>query len=82
MSILGRILSAPVLGPIWAVLGLARIIEEQAKAELYDQDKIRAALAELELQLELGEISPEDYETQEEVLLQRLSEIREATKNG
>lgn len=82
MSILGHILSAPLTGPLDGLLWLARTIESQAKGELYDQDKIRGALAELELRLDLGEIDIEAYEAEEEVLLQLLKEIREAEKNA
>lgn len=74
---LGRILTAPVLGPLRGVLWLARMIDDQARAELYDEDKIRGDLAELELQLDLGEIELADFEAQEEVLLQRLKAARE-----
>ena len=74
---LGRILTAPVLGPLRGVLWLARMIDDQARAELYDEDKIRGDLAELELQLDLGEIELTDFEAQEEVLLQRLKAARE-----
>lgn len=74
---LGRILTAPVLGPLRGVLWLARMIDDQARAELYDEDMIRGDLAELELQLDLGEIELADFEAQEEVLLQRLKAARE-----
>ena len=56
MSILGTVLTAPVLGPIKGLLWLARSIEEHANAELYDEEKIRGELAELELALELKQI--------------------------
>lgn len=82
MTILGRVLAAPVLGPLRGVLWLARTIDEQAKAELYDEDKIRGTLAELELRLDLGEIELGDFEAQEEVLLQRLKVAREAKRDG
>lgn len=82
MSILGSILLAPVLGPIEGVVWIARTIENQARGEIYDEDKIRGALTELELRLDLGEIGIEDYEAQEEVLLQRLKEVREEKRNG
>jgi len=81
MSILGSILTAPVLGPIKGLLWLARTIEEQANAELYDADKVRGELAELELALDLKQIDLAEYEAREEMLLQRLREIREET-NG
>ena len=79
---LGRILTAPVLGPLRGVLWLARMIDDQARAELYDEDKIRGDLAELELQLDLGEIELADFEAQEEVLLQRLKTAREVGGDG
>ncbi|MBV8511691.1 MAG: gas vesicle protein GvpG [Xanthobacteraceae bacterium] len=78
MSILGTVLTAPVLGPIKGLLWLARTIEEQANGELYDPDKIRGELAELELALELKQIDVREYDRQEELLLKRLREIREA----
>lgn len=82
MSVLGRVLAAPVLGPIQGVLWLARLIDDQARAELYDEGKIRGALAELELRLDLGEIALADFEAQEEILLQRLKVAREAKNDG
>jgi len=78
MGILGNILTAPVFGPISGLLWLARVIEEQITAELYDEDKIRGELTELELALDLKQIGLADYEDREEVLLRRLKEIREA----
>jgi hypothetical protein len=56
---------------------LARTIEERAKTELYDEDKIRGELTELELALDLKQIDLTDYEAREEVLLRRLKDIRE-----
>lgn len=82
MSILLNALTLPVTGPIRGVLWLARTIDGQVKKELYDEDKVRGALAELELKLDLGEIELADYEAQEEALLERLKEIREMKKNG
>ncbi len=82
MSVIGRILSAPVLGPIQGVVWLARTVDRQARAEIYDVDAIRGALAELELKLDLGEIELADYEAQEETLLRRLKEARELRRHG
>ena len=78
MGILGSLLMSPVLGPINGVLWLARTIEEQANAERWDEGKVIAGLQELELDLDLGKISLDEYETREAVLLQQLKEIREA----
>ncbi len=81
MSILGRILASPVLGPINGVLWLARTIEEQANAERWDEGKVIGGLAELELDLDLGKIDVEEFEARETMLLQQLKEIREAKNN-
>ena len=78
MGILDGLLMSPVLGPINGLLWLARTIEEQANAERWDEGKVVAGLQELELDLDLGKISLEEYETHEAVLLQQLKEIREA----
>jgi len=81
MSILGSVVTAPVLGPIRGLLWLARLIEEQANAQLYDPDKIRSELSELELALDLKKIDSAEYEKREEELLQRLRKSRES-QNG
>ncbi|MGA7674189.1 MAG: gas vesicle protein GvpG [Rhizomicrobium sp.] len=78
MGILGSLLTSPVFGPINGVLWLARTIEQQANAERWDEGKVTAGLQELELDLDLGKITIEEYETREAVLLQQLKEIREA----
>ena len=77
MSFLASALAAPVLGPLRGLLWLARTIQDQVKAELYDEGKIRGELTELELALDLKQIDLADYEVREEELLQRLREIRE-----
>ncbi len=82
MSILGKILSAPVSAPLNGLVAIARLIDDQIKSELYDESKIRGELTELELKLDLQEISEEEYEAHEEILLQRLKEVREMKKNG
>lgn len=82
MSILTTALAAPVAGPIRGIFALARIIDDQVKKELYNEDKVRGTLAELELKLDLGEIELEDYEALEDELLQRLRTIREMKRNG
>lgn len=78
MSILLNILMAPVLAPMKGVVWLAETINERVEAEMYDVDAIRAALNELELRLDLGEIEPEDFEKQEEALLRRLQKSKES----
>ncbi len=78
MGLLYKILAAPVRGPIQGALWIAQQVAEQAYNELYDPDRIRGELAELELAYDLGEIGDDDYAQMEDALLQRLSEAQAA----
>lgn len=82
MGMLTDVVFAPAVGPLKGVLWLARIIAEQAERTLYDEGVIRAALLDLEQQLEAGEIDEDAYETQEAVLLERLKIARERMRSG
>lgn len=82
MGMLTDVVFAPAVGPLKGVLWLARIIAEQAERTLYDEGVIRAALFDLEQQLEAGEIDEDAYETQETVLLERLKIARERMRSG
>jgi hypothetical protein len=64
---------APVRGTVW----LAERIQEQAEAELYDEDVIRAQLMEIEAARDAGEISEEEATQAEDQLLERLIAARE-----
>lgn len=77
MSFLAKLLTFPVMGPIKGLVWVAEKIADQAESELYDADKIRGQLMELELRYDMGDISEEEYMEVEEALLERLREIRE-----
>ena len=77
MGFLIDLLTFPVLGPIKGVIWIAEKVAEQAEKELYDEDKVRGQLMELEVRYDLGEISEEEYMAAEEALLERLRVIRE-----
>jgi hypothetical protein len=64
---------APVRGTVW----LAERIQEQAEAELYDEDVIRAQLMEIEAAREAGEVSEEEATQAEDQLLERLIAARQ-----
>ena len=64
---------APVRGTVW----LAERIQEQAEAELYDEDVIRAQLMEIDAAREAGEISEEEATQAEDQLLERLIAARD-----
>jgi hypothetical protein len=77
MGFLIDLLTFPVMGPIKGVVWIAEKVAEEADKKLYDEDTVRGQLMELELRLDLGEISEEEYLETEEVLLGRLRVIRE-----
>jgi hypothetical protein len=77
MGWLAKVLTFPVSLPVDAALWTARKLAERAEEVYYDEAPIRAALMELEMKLDLGEIDEESFEQEETQLLQRLKEIRE-----
>lgn len=70
------LLTLPVTGPINGTIWIAEKLLEQAENEMYDEGKVRAKLMEMEMLLDLGDISEETYMAAEEELLERLREIR------
>nr|WP_202557891.1 gas vesicle protein GvpG [Streptomyces sp. SID5789] len=68
---------APVRGSAWAI----RQVMNEAERIYYDPATIRAELARLEQQLEAGEITEEEFDQQEDELLDRL-EIASRTSAG
>lgn len=82
MSILGTIVTAPVLGPIKGLMWLVETLAEHAQRELYDEGKIRKELAQLEQRYELDQITLEDFERLETALLARLNEARRMKEGG
>jgi len=72
------LLTSPVLGPIRGVHWLATKVAEAAEGELLDEDRVRNELLELQMRLDEGEISEEEYDEQEKVLVEQLNAIREA----
>ncbi|NTV63927.1 MAG: gas vesicle protein [Oscillochloris sp.] len=81
MGILSTIVTLPVSGPLKGVLWVAEQLTEQAEGELYNPQRIRQQLADLELRLDLGQISEADYLAVETDLLARLREARERQRN-
>jgi uncharacterized membrane protein len=78
MGLFLDLLTLPVLGAPRMVHWLAKKVTEETERELLDEDKVRAQLLELQIRYDLGEVSEEEYERQEEVIVERLNAIREA----
>lgn len=77
--IIDDILLFPVNGVVW----LGEKIKQSAEAELLDDSKVRESLLKLQMELELEEITEEEYQKRETELLDRLEEIRKyKEKNG
>jgi hypothetical protein len=78
MSFVFDLLTSPVLGPIKGVQWLAAKVAEAAEGEILDESKVRGELSELQMRLDIGDITEEEYDEQEKVLVERLNAIREA----
>ncbi|MCM2357407.1 MAG: gas vesicle protein GvpG [Geobacteraceae bacterium] len=70
--LLDDILLSPLKGVGW----LADKLVGMAEAELTDDSRVQEALLELQMRLELEEITEEEYLNRETALMERLEEIR------
>jgi hypothetical protein len=77
MGLLDSILLWPVKIPYF----IGNKVNEVAMEELLDEDGVREELRELYMLIETGKISGEEFERQEEELVERLEEIQ-AYKEG
>ena len=75
MGILSSLLTLPVTGPLKGSLWVGRKIHEAAVQQLNDPGAIRRELRRLEAALVAGEMSEEDYDEAEMVLLTRLRDV-------
>jgi hypothetical protein len=82
MGILLKIAALPVTGPLKGIMWIAQQVQDRAENELFNPAKIQSELMELELSLDLGEITEETYMEAEEVLLQRLRMAQERQMGG
>jgi len=70
------ILMAPITGPIAGVRWILSTIQKMADEELMNDQPWKERLIELQMMLEVGEISEEDYTREEAVVFQALRDIR------
>ena len=49
-------------------------ITDMAENELYGEDKVKAEIVKLQMMLETGEITEEQYNKEEDILMKRLEE--------
>jgi hypothetical protein len=72
-----KLLTAPITAPIAGFRFIVARVEEMAERELYDEERIREDLLLLQLRLDEGEISEEEYVVEEADVMARLRAARE-----
>jgi hypothetical protein len=77
MGLLMNLLTFPVTGPIKGLVWIAETIQDEADKQFFSEESIRAQLMELEMKIDLGEISEDVYTEAETMLLQRLKIARD-----
>ena len=74
--LLDDILLFPIKGPIAGFKWIMNTIQKLADEELLNDQPWKERLIELQMRLELGEISEEEYAAEEKVVFQALRDIR------
>lgn len=77
MGLLTNILLFPISGPVAGIKWSLNKVMQVAEEEITDDSGIKQELMELQMQLELGDITDDEYVEREAVLMQRLREVRE-----
>jgi hypothetical protein len=77
MGILKHLLFWPITGPKFLFDFSMDKVQGVVRDELTDDTAVKADLMELQLLLELGDIDDDEFIRREQVLMQRLREIRE-----
>src|SRR5919205_300626 len=72
-----KLLTAPLTAPLAGFRFILDQVAEMADRELYDEDRIREELLELQLRLDEGEITEDEYAEQEADVMARLRVARE-----
>jgi hypothetical protein len=77
MLIIDRLLTLPITGPIAGIRWCLQQVVNVANQELMDDSAVKDELLELQMAVETGDISEDEYVEREAVLMRRLREIRE-----
>ena len=76
MFLIDDLLLLPFKAPVSGFRWIMKQIQTMADNELMDDQVWKERLIELQMRLEVGEISEEDFTAEEAVIFQRLREIR------
>ena len=72
-----KLLTLPITGPLDGIVWIGEQILERANAELDDKENLQKQLLALQLAFDIGDISEEDFEIQEEELLLEIQAMEE-----
>lgn len=75
MGLISGLLTLPI-APVRGVVWVAEKLNDTAERELHDPAVLRAQLGVLNQELEAGDITLEEFEREEERLLDRLHAVR------
>ncbi|HEX4682685.1 MAG TPA: gas vesicle protein GvpG [Gemmatimonadaceae bacterium] len=76
MGLLTNILFFPVTGPVAGIRWSLNKVVQVAEDELTDDAPVKQELMELQMQLELGDITDNEYVEREAILMARFREVR------
>jgi len=77
-----RLLLSPLTAPLDGVVWIGEQLLERAEAELDDRDNLNKRLLALQLAYDMGDISEEDFDEQEEELLLQIQALEEAEREA
>jgi Gas vesicle protein G len=72
-----RLLLSPITAPFEGVIWIGEQLLERAEAELDDKENLSKRLLALQLAFDMGDISEEDFEVQEEELLLQIQTLED-----
>ncbi|MCS6812247.1 MAG: gas vesicle protein GvpG [Cyanobacteria bacterium] len=77
-----RLLLAPITAPIDGLTWIAEKIQERVDAELDDKENLQKRLLALQLAYDMGELSEDEFEAQEEELLLAIQELEDRRRQA
>jgi hypothetical protein len=77
---LTQLLLLPIMGPLNGVVWIAEQIQERTNTEFDAQENLHKQLLSLQLSFDIGEISEEDFEIQEEEILLKIQALEEEAR--
>ena len=76
MGLLSKVVFFPITGPVAGIRWSLNKVIQVAEEELTDDAPVKQELMELQMKLELGDITDDEYVEREAVLMARLREVR------